>query len=399
MGDELADRHPNFRGNRDDLRHFLALAGSQIRNEAREGALRAWEGYKLERQLAHARSSPHGLGKKGGYMRALVARVIDLSGANLSGICVGYADLRGVTLDGCSLRGAWLKGAKLENASLRNADFSAGGRNGRLLYADLCRADLPGANLRGVDLSYAALNDATLAGADLTDADMQRATLVRANLGGAVLQNTRIYGVSAWDLQGQPAVQQDLVISPMLTESREDDRLGVSVDNLDVAQFVYLLLNNKKIRDVIDTITSKVVLILGRFTPERKPVLDALREQLRRSNPPYVPVMFDFEKPLNRNFIDTVATLAHMARFVIADVTDPKIVLEEIPHIVRNIAVPVQPLLQEEAGAEPVTLYDLRHIRSLLKTVTYKDQRDLAALLPERVIAPAEALAAQLRSS
>jgi hypothetical protein len=30
------------------------------------------------------------------------------------------------------------------------------------------------------------------------------------------------------------------------------------------------MLNNQKVRDVIDTITSKAVLILGRFTDERK---------------------------------------------------------------------------------------------------------------------------------
>jgi len=35
----------------------------------------------------------------------------------------------------------------------------------------------------------------------------------------------------------------------------------------------------KKIRDVINTIGKKGVLILGRFTPERKIVLDAIREK------------------------------------------------------------------------------------------------------------------------
>ena len=40
----------------------------------------------------------------------------------------------------------------------------------------------------------------------------------------------------------------------------------VTVDNIEVAQFIYLLLHNGKIRDVIDTVTSKAVLILGRFT-------------------------------------------------------------------------------------------------------------------------------------
>jgi hypothetical protein len=37
------------------------------------------------------------------------------------------------------------------------------------------------------------------------------------------------------------------------------------------------MLHNQKVRDVIDTITSKAVLILGRFTDERKAVLDAPR--------------------------------------------------------------------------------------------------------------------------
>jgi hypothetical protein len=45
--------------------------------------------------------------------------------------------------------------------------------------------------------------------------------------------------------------------------------------------FVYLLLDKERIRNIIDTITGKVVLILGRFTDERKAVLDALRDELR----------------------------------------------------------------------------------------------------------------------
>jgi hypothetical protein len=61
---------------------------------------------------------------------------------------------------------------------------------------------------------------------------------------------------------------------------------------------MYLLLTNPKVRSVIDTITSRVVLILGRFTPSRKAVLDALREELRRLG--FVPVLFDFAQPIVR---------------------------------------------------------------------------------------------------
>src|SRR5215467_6314020 len=108
--------------------------------------------------------------------------------------------------------------------------------------------------------------------------------------------------------------------------------------------FIYLLLNNKEIREVIDTITSKVVLILGRFTSERKRVLDALREELR--NHDYLPILFDFEKPTNRDITETVSTLAHMARFVIADITEAKSIPQELMRIVPSLpSVPVQPLL------------------------------------------------------
>ena len=78
-----------------------------------------------------------------------------------------------------------------------------------------------------------------------------------------------------------------------------------------VAQFVYLLLHNEKIRDVIDTITSKAVLILDCFTDERKAVLDALREELRKRN--YLPILFDFNVPATRDITETVSLLARMA--------------------------------------------------------------------------------------
>jgi hypothetical protein len=110
-----------------------------------------------------------------------------------------------------------------------------------------------------------------------------------------------------------------------------------------VAQFIYSLLNNQQIRDIIDTITSKVVLLLGRFTPERKTVLDALRDELRNRN--YTPVLFDFEKPISRDLTETFSTLAHLSRFIIADMTDAKDVPQILASIVPSLIIPVQPLL------------------------------------------------------
>jgi hypothetical protein len=132
---------------------------------------------------------------------------------------------------------------------------------------------------------------------------------VNTDLTGADLTGCRIYGVSAWGLKLKGTTQEDLVIT--CTDEPE-----ITVDNIEVAQFICLLLHNQKIRDVIGTITSKVVLILGRFTDERKAVLDALRDELRNRN--LLPILFDFSIPASRDVRETIKTLASLARFVIA---------------------------------------------------------------------------------
>ena len=64
------------------------------------------------------------------------------------------------------------------------------------------------------------------------------------------------------------------VLAWLITHRGEPD---VTVDNIEVAQFVYLLLRNGKIRDVINTVARKGVLLLGRFTEGRMAVLDPRR--------------------------------------------------------------------------------------------------------------------------
>ena len=161
-----------------------------------------------------------------------------------------------------------------------------------------------------------------------------------------------------------------------------------------MAQFIYLLLNNQKIRHIINTVTSKVVLILGRFTADRKAILDVLRDALRQKD--YVPILFDFDQPHNRNVTETVTTLARMARSIIADITDAKSIPQELAFIVPDLpSVPVKPLLlssQREYGMfEHFTRYPW-----VLPVYHYTDQASLLQSLKEHVIDPAEQKAQEL---
>jgi len=266
--------------------------------------------------------------------------------------------------------------AKLNGLDLSKVNLSQANLN----RADFYRANLSGANLRGAILIRADLSYTNLREANLNGAKLYRAILVRTNLTKAILTNCSVYGISVWDVQLDGAEQLNLTITPA-------DQPPITVDNLKIAQFIYLLLNNKEIREVIDTITSKVVLILGRFTPERKPILDAIRDELRKKN--YSPVLFDFEKPMSRDFTETVRTLAHLARFIIADLTEPSSIPQELQAIIPDLEVPVQPLLLD-AKQEYSMFVDFRKYHWVLPIYLYKDQASLIASLHNEIIEAAE---------
>jgi uncharacterized protein YjbI with pentapeptide repeats len=305
-----------------------------------------------------------------------------LTGANLNSVGLSYATLSGADLTDVTLGGmANFAGANLANSNLTGANYSESYFNG----ANLREAILSRANFTGANFTKANLTDAKLIAANLTRASLVQTDFIRADLAGC-----RIYGVSAWGVKLEGAKQLNLAITP-------EDEPEITVDNIEVAQFIYLMLNNQKVRDVIDTITSKVVLILGRFTQERKPVLEALREELRQRK--YLPILFDFEKSGSRTTDETITLLARMARFVVADISDAKSVLQELRAIVPDLpSVPVQPIIlamQEEPG-----MFDFyRNFRSFLNVHRYASQEQLIADLGEKVIRPAELKVLDLQGS
>jgi uncharacterized protein YjbI with pentapeptide repeats len=332
---------------------------------------------------------------------------VDLREADLSRMVLSGADLHGADMyqvnlvkAECShvdLSDAFLPGAVLHGSDLSYADL----RRTVLTRAECYAVTFDFANMEGVMmedcrvfrstfshciLSGAGFNSSAFANTEFGHADLSKSflkycTLVGCNFSNANLSGSHVYGVSVWDAVLDTANQSDLVIT-------HESKAPIQVDNLEVAQFIYLLLNNQNIRHVIDTITSKVVLILGRFTPERKAVLDAIRVELRKRN--YLPVLFDFDKPSNRDITETVSTLAHMARFVIADITDARSIPQELMAIVPTLpSVPVQPLLlasQREYGM----FEHYKRYPWVLEPYLYDDQEGLLAAITDKVIGPAE---------
>ena len=328
-------------------------------------------------------------------------RVTDLAGYDFAGVNLSNADLSWVNLQDANLADVDLTDAFLYEAHLEDLDFREAVLDGAIFEnARLARANFAGADMDSVNFKNADLEDVSLIGAILTEADFTRASLIRTNFSGADLEGARfdqatmiatdfsnsqlsgssVYGVSAWDVILNGAQQDSLVITP-------EDQASITVDNLEVAQFVYLMLHNEKIRDVIDTITSTAVLILGRFTPERKIVLDAIREKLRELN--YTPIMFDFDRSEDRDFTETIMTLAGMCRFIIADITNPKSSPLELQAAVPNYMIPFVTIIQE--GEKPFEMFKDLHGKFdwVLDPLEYDTTSNLVEALEKAVIEPA----------
>jgi len=313
----------------------------------------------------------------------------NLRNSNMAEVNLHDTNLRKAILDGSDLCGAHLirvqaRATKFRNVNLQGADLEGADLEG----ADLRYCVFTGANLRRANLRSVNLTQAELDGADLSDANLSHVVIVQSNLQNSNLSNCRVYGLSAWDVKLQNSVQYDLII----TRYHEPK---ITVDNIEVAQFIYLLLNNEKIRDIIDTVTSKVVLILGRFTTKRKPVLDSLREELRKHN--YSPIIFDFGPPSSRDLSETIMTLAHLARFIIVDITNPRSVPQELQAIVHNLCVPVIPILGRASKAYGM-FEGLNKYPWVLEIFRYDNKSQLINSLVTSIIAPAEAALTTLKS-
>jgi hypothetical protein len=284
------------------------------------------------------------------------------------------------------LEGAILGALPLYGANLTDADLS--GAN--LRFAELYRANLRGAHLSGADLYEADLRGADLSGADLSGADLKKthldgANLTEADLSEADLRSCHVYGVSAWGLKLNAGTKQQGLI---ITHEAEPE---ITTDDIEVAQFIYLLLHNEKIQRVIDAIGKKGVLLLGRFTNGRIAVLDRLREALRERD--FLPIVFNFDKPETKNFTETVRLLAGMSRFVIADITNPRSAPLELQATVPECMVPFIPILDKNEELNPFAmLRDLQiaHPDRVLDVIRYPSVGRLIEVLDTEIITPAQ---------
>jgi hypothetical protein len=166
--------------------------------------------------------------------------------------------------------------------------------------------------------------------------------LVGASFHVAEITETVVYGIAAWDLQTSDDVKQSKLVIERTYELYSDlirqGKVPMMVDDIELAQFVYYLSNHKKMRDALNILNDRGVLLLGRFKDGGLERLYSMREWFQGQG--YIPMIFDFARPDNLSFTETVVTMAGLSKFVVVDLSGSS-VPAELQAILSQIKKPV----------------------------------------------------------
>ena len=304
------------------------------------------------------------------------------------------ARLRDVDVNGCRFRGGSLRNADLWLARFRNGEFrqtemgwltASGGSFDSVQFFDteldgarFLSVGFRGASFENVQLPHSVWSDIKLEDSRWRNVDLRHASFFRVNCDGASFENCNVFGLGVCELAGQLRRE-----SRLLCGEGPDPLL---LNDLRFAPFLHELAYEDAFGRVVEALTAKFVLILGRFTDDRKPILDRLRRALRHFG--YVPHLVDYD--CKQSWLHVVKTAAMCSRFVIADLTEPRSVPAEVVEILRlRETLIVAPIVQ--AGYdEPPIFGELRATGQLLTKYEYRDADVLIRHLATAVIEPCE---------
>jgi uncharacterized protein YjbI with pentapeptide repeats len=337
------------------------------------------------------------------FTRARLGRAI-LDGANLGSARLEGASLRGASLLHANLEAIRARGADFSGANLRHANLHAGDfrravfrRDAYLDHVDASNADFTHAKLAGVILTNADLTFARFDKADLTRADVQGAILNRTSLLGANLRRATVGEAFIRNVKTDRRTdQRDLTVDVhvVLDRPRGDVVVFDNADDLRLAQFHDVVSETGAVASLIAASVKRVVLILGRFLPKRKRVLDELADALSARGK--IPVIFDFPNPEEREVSDTVRFIAGMSQFIVVDLTKASSVPLELQATIPDLMVPVLPIVQD--GESVFSMFsDLqRRYRWIQPTVSYSSADQLVRYVDKAIIERAERAAEEI---
>ena len=214
-----------------------------------------------------------------------------------------------------------LRGAVFEDCFFDDGDFSS--------------ADFSDVEFKNVRFNKTIMTNSCFRGARFENCNLNRINISGSDFDVNEIRDTVVYGLSAWDVTiGATAQQSNLIIEntyDLPSELYQRGAASMSVDDIEVAQFVYMITNSHRLRSTLQAMNEKTVLLLGPFAQDNGlQRLHELRDALQKHG--YIAMVFDFSRPDALNLTETVTVLAGLAKAVIADLRGPS-----VPHEIATI--------------------------------------------------------------
>ena len=277
-------------------------------------------------------------------------------------------DFSGIQLNNVSIYNAFAEGLNVQNATITGCHFEEG---------DFSRANFSNTIFINTKFNKTILTDASFNGATFINCNLNRANLANADFSLKEIRETVVYGISAWDLKTTPEMKQSKLVIEKSYELYSDiiasGRIPMMVDDIEMAQFVYYLSSHKKMRNMINILNSKGVLLLGQFRDGGLERLYKLMDWLKERN--YTPMLFDFDRPENLDYTETVITMAGLSKFILADLSGGS-VPQELHATLTNFEKPVIAYSNQPAYS---MFKDLKRKNRFSFDFVFTDEQDLYA--------------------
>lgn len=248
----------------------------------------------------------------------------NLKNVNLEKVKCSFSNFTGATLNNSIFSYAEIINTTMLNCNCINVKFI----NVSMVQNLAGSSNFSFSDFTGSKIVFTNLVDCNLEATLFINCFLNGSNLSRSNLNKSTIKNSTVYSVSTWDISTNDTIQENLTIT-----NHYNDYV-LTVDDIEIANFIYLISNNNKVSNAIDNISTKVVLILGRFTQERIEILKFIKSLLKKKN--YVPILFDFEKPKTRDLTETIGIIGRMSKFIVADLTDAKSIPQELGELIPN---------------------------------------------------------------
>jgi uncharacterized protein YjbI with pentapeptide repeats len=274
----------------------------------------------------------------GGLLPELLAPEINLTRTNLRRTIFYHADLarsmfigadltKTIFIEAC-LKQCFFSGTKMVQTSFNSASL----QKANFMHSVFTDVDLSHTNLGGADFRMARLEKV----------NWEYAILHGLNLSHAYLENCLLYGIQGSEFEISGLKAKNLIVTNHADPT-------VVLDSFTAAAAVFACLQTKDGTGERVASERRLVMVFGNFQNERRELLNSLRREIKSRN--LIPVVFHFDKPVSRTFLDVVRQIAALTRYVIVDFTPPHRIVADFQAALPYFKLPVQAI----AADLPVT--------------------------------------------